>query len=106
MQTLRPKWEEYKLVDSGNAKKLERFGEFTLIRPEPQAKWPATLPAKRWDAADGEFVRTRSGQQGEWKLPKPIPQRWNLQPKNLKYWVQPAANGHVGVCPDQACRWD
>lgn len=106
MQTLIPEWTEYDLVDTGDGKKLERFGEFTLVRPEPQAKWATTLPAKRWEAADGEFVKAHSGRQGEWKFRKPMPGRWPIQRKNLKFWVQPAPSGHVGVFPDQVCHWD
>lgn len=106
MQTLIPEWTEYELLDSGGGRKLERFGEFTLIRPEPQAKWAVTLPAQQWEAADGAFVRARSGQQGEWKFREPIPARWVMQRKNLTFWVQPAPSGHVGVFPDQACHWD
>jgi 23S rRNA (cytosine1962-C5)-methyltransferase len=106
MERLIPEWTEYELVDSGAGKKLERFGEFMLVRPEPQAKWRATLPPKRWEAADGEFVKTRSGRRGEWKFRKPIPARWAMQRKNLKFWAQPAPSGHVGVFPDQACHWD
>ena len=106
METLTPHWTEYELLDSGGGKKLERFGGFSLIRPEPQAKWAAALPAQRWEAAHGEFVKTRSGKQGEWKFRKAIPARWMMQRKNLKFWVQPAPSGHVGVFPDQACHWD
>lgn len=106
METLKPEWTEYELEDSGGGKKLERFGEFTLIRPEPQAKWAPTLPAQRWKAAGGEFLKARSGQRGEWKLRNPVPARWAIQRKNLKFWVQPAPSGHVGVFPDQACHWD
>ncbi|HKW33648.1 MAG TPA: class I SAM-dependent methyltransferase [Candidatus Acidoferrum sp.] len=106
MQTLTPEWMEYELIDSGDGKKLERFGESTLIRPEPQAKWAPTLHAKRWEAADGEFLKARSGRQGEWTFRKAIPERWMIQRKNLKFWVQPAPSGHVGVFPDQACHWD
>ena len=106
METLIPEWAEYELVDSGDGKKLERFSEFTLIRPEPQAKWAPTLPVRRWDAADGEFLKARSGQRGEWAFRKPIPARWVMQRKNLKLWVQPAPSGHVGVFPEQTCHWD
>ena len=106
MQTLKPEWTEYELVGSGGGKKLERFGDFTLVRPEPQAKWAATLPARRWEVADGEFVKARSGRPGEWKFRKAIPERWMIHRKNLKFWVQPAPSGHVGVFPDQACHWD
>ena len=106
MQTLIPEWTEYELVDSGSGKKLERFGEHTLIRSEPQAKWTAALPAKHWELADGEFVKANRGQQGDWKFRKAIPARWPMQRKDLKFWVQPAPSGHVGVFPDQACHWD
>src|SRR5690348_8417123 len=106
METLIPEWTEYELSDSGDGKKLERFGEFTLIRPEPQAKWSPTLPARRWETADGEFLKARTGQPGGWKFRKPIPVRWGMQRKNLKFWVQPAPSGHVGVFPDQAGHWD
>jgi len=106
MQTLRPEWTEYELVDSGAGKKLERFGEFMLVRPEPQARWTTNLAAKQWEAADGEFVKAGNGQQGEWKFRKPIPARWAMQRNDLKFWVQPAPSGHVGVFPDQACHWD
>ena len=104
METLIPEWTEYELTDSGDGKKLERFGEFTLIRPEPQAKWTPTLPAQQWEAADGEYSKARSG--GEWKLRAPVPARWVMQRKNLKFWVRPAPSGHLGVFPDQACHWD
>jgi len=106
MDTLTPDWSEYELVDSGEGKKLERFGEFTLVRPEPQAKWAAALPARRWEAADGEFVKAGSGQPGEWQYRKTLPARWEMRRKDLRFWVQPALSGHVGVFPDQACHWD
>lgn len=104
MQT--PEWAEYELMDTGEGKKLERFGQFTLIRPEPQAQWTPSLPARQWDRADGEFVKARAGQQGHWKFRKPILARWMMQRKNLKFWVRPAPSGHLGVFPDQACHWD
>lgn len=106
LKTLTPEWSEYELLDSGGGKKLERFAEFTLARPEPQAKWAPALPSHRWETADAEFVRLRSGRQGEWKFRKPVPTRWAMQRDNLKFWVQPAPSGHVGVFPDQACHWD
>src|SRR5215469_9253136 len=106
MQTLTPEWTEYELLDSGAGKKLERFGEFVLIRPEAQAKWKAALPAERWAAVDGEFVKAEAGQQGKWRFRAGIPERWEMRRGNLRFWVQPAPSGHVGVFPDQACHWD
>jgi len=105
METLTPDWAQYELLDSGGGKKLERFGEFTLIRPEPQASWAPALPKHRWEAAEAEFTKAK-GQQSPWKFRKPLPERWVMQRKDLKFWVQPAPSGHVGVFPDQAAHWD
>lgn len=106
LESLTPRWSDYQLLDSGNGRKFERFGEFSLIRPEPQAKWLPALSPARWEAADGEFTKTSARRQGEWKFHKPLPQRWGMQRNNLKFWIQPASSGHVGVFPDQACHWD
>jgi len=106
METLTPEWAEYELLDSGEGKKLERFGEYVLLRPEPQARWAAALPAGRWQTADGEYVKAANGRRGDWKFRKPIPARWEMRRGNLRFWVQPALSGHVGVFPDQACHWD
>lgn len=104
MQTLTPEWTDYQLLDTGGGKKLERFGEFALIRPEPQAQWTPQLAAERWQAAHGEFTKTNA--HGEWRFFKKIPERWPMARGNLRFWVQPAPSGHVGVFPDQACHWD
>ena len=106
MERLTPEWTDYELLDSGAGRKLERFGEFTLVRPEPEAKWAAALPAERWDMADGEFVKARGGRIGQWKFRRRLPARWPMQRENLKFWVQPTPSGHLGVFPDQACHWD
>src|SRR5690242_20523137 len=106
MERLTPEWDEYELLDSGDGRKLERFGEFMLVRPEPQAKWPPALAAKRWEAADGEFAKAARGQRGGWKFRQAVPVRWAMRRGNLKFWVQPTPSGHVGFFPDQACHWD
>lgn len=106
MEACTPKWTEYKLIDSGAGKKLERFGDFKLVRAEPQARWEATLAAKEWEGADGEFRKAGRGRNGEWKFRRAIPARWVVRRKNLAFWVQPAPSGHMGVFPDQACHWD
>jgi 23S rRNA (cytosine1962-C5)-methyltransferase len=105
MKTLVPEWTDYQLLDSGAGKKLERFGEFALIRPEPQAKWPVARP-NLWKSALPEFVKTKADARGRWDFRKPLPARWPMQRKNLKFWVQPAPSGHVGFFADQACHWD
>ena len=106
MEKLRAEWSEYELVDSGEGRKLERFGKFLLVRPEAQAKWRPTLSAERWESADGTFARTGGGRKGEWRLRSGVPARWEIRRGDLKFWVQPAPSGHVGVFPDQSCHWD
>lgn len=65
LETLTPPWTDDEFVDSGDGKKLERFGEFTLVGLEPQAKGDQALSAEQWKAAHAEFVKTGRGQQGE-----------------------------------------
>jgi hypothetical protein len=73
---------------------------------QPRQNGNPRSPGHQWEAAHGEFVKTGRGQQGEWKFREPAPKRWMMQRKNLKFWVEPAPSGHVGVFPDQACHWD
>jgi 23S rRNA (cytosine1962-C5)-methyltransferase len=106
MKPLIPEWTQYALLDSGAGRKLERFGDFGLVRPEAQADWRPMLPAQQWDAAHAEFVKAGSGRHGEWKFRTQLPSRWIIRRNNLSFWVQPTPSGHVGVFPDQACHWD
>jgi len=106
LEKLSPDWSEYELLDSGAGRKLERFGNITLVRPEPQAVWQMSLPQKIWDAAQGSYVQPNHTKRGEWKFSQPVPPRWEMHRKNLSFWVQPAPSGHLGVFPDQASHWD
>lgn len=106
LETLSPDWTDYELLDTGSGRKLERFGPVTLIRPEPQAVWSPALPQKSWNTAHGYFVRHNRSKAGQWKFSQPVPQRWEMERKNLKFWVQATPSGHLGVFPDQACHWD
>lgn len=106
LETLSPAWDAYKLVDTGAGRKLERFGEVTLVRPEPQANWRPSLPEKLWSDARGEFVQANHAKRGEWKFSEPAPPPWSMRRNNLAFWVEPTPSGHVGVFPDQASHWD
>lgn len=106
LETLTPAWGEYQLLDSGSGRKLERFGEITLVRPEPQANWRPALPEKSWNAAHGQFVQKNRTKRGEWKFSRPAPPRWSMRRDNLAFWVEPTPSGHLGVFPDQASHWD
>ncbi len=99
-------WQEYQLLDSGDGKTLERFGPYTLIRPEPQVIWKKTLGKEAWQAADAVMQDVQSEFGGQWKLNHPIPKAWQMSYKDLKFQVQLADSRHIGVFPEQASQWD
>lgn len=95
---------DYELIDSGDGEKLERFGAYTLRRPDPQALWRKRLPEEKWAHNDGYF--TREERRGEWVLPSHVPKRWNAEFGGLKLWIKPTAFKHTGLFPEQAPNWD
>ena len=101
-----PPWRDYELIDSGEGYKLERFGKFTFVRPEAQAVWRRSLPPTRWNNADIVFQVTREENGGHWVYKTKMPDRWPIEYKGLKCWVQPTASRHVGLFPEQATHWD
>ena len=92
----------YELLDSGNGRKLERFGSFVLSRPCSQALWHPTLPKERWDGADGIF--SREDKEG-WRSTQPLPDSWEIEIEGMKMRVQPTDFGHVGLFPEQRPFW-
>lgn len=101
-----PDWKDYELLDSGNGWKLERFGQFHLIRPEAEAVWSPALPESKWSSAHARFVPAPEENGGHWQRHKPLPERWEMHYKNLLFYVQTSASRHVGIFPEQACQWD
>lgn len=111
-------WTDYELLDCGNFEKLERFGAYVLIRPEPQAIWEPVWPETRWKhEAHARFVRSKKQQheqreslKGGWTMLKNMPQRWQITYKNndftIKLKLSLTSFGHIGVFPEQACNWD
>lgn len=99
MKLIAEDWQDYRLLDSGDGCKLEQFGPYRLIRPEPQARWLPSLPDAAWTAAHGRF----DGQR--WRIPHPLPERWALEYHDLPFWVRPSPSGHMGVFPEQAPHW-
>jgi 23S rRNA (cytosine1962-C5)-methyltransferase len=103
--TLSPQaWPEYQFLDSGDGEKLERFGSYTIARPDPRILWQKHAPEK-WAAADARFIRT-DDDHGEWNVVKPPPSDWQLSYKHLHFLLKPATFKHVGVFPEQAPNWD
>ncbi len=103
-------WKDYELIDSGDGEKLERFGPYTLRRPEPQAVWSKSLTEKRWqDLADARFVPDGS-HSGTWEQKKSIPEEWYItyRYKEMKLSFRLTLTGfkHVGIFPEQAVNWN
>lgn len=109
MQLLTPThFTDYELIDCGDFEKLERFGKYITIRPEPQAVWPKIYSNQEWEKqAHVKFV-PRSSSSGDWKKLKQMPDQWtiNYTPQNLVFRLGLTSFKHVGIFPEQAVNWD
>jgi 23S rRNA (cytosine1962-C5)-methyltransferase len=101
-----PDWVDYELVDSGSGLKLERYGPYTFVRPEPQAMWRPALKEAQWKAAHAVFQPTGEESGGRWQFNKPVEPTWEMGYKGLKFRAQATAARHLGVFPEQASHWD
>ena len=103
---------DYKLIDTGDGEKLERFGAHVLRRPEPQAIWRKTLSEAEWQRlADASFLRDeRSEERGEWRLKPKMPSRWSVRydykDMHLSMRLGLTSFKHVGIFPEQAANWN
>ena len=104
-----PNWQDYELLDSGNLRKFERFGQHRFIRPEPQAMWQPRLGEDDW-VADGVFVPGKNeqddGEGGGWQLSRELPTSWQLGYQSLRFLARPTPFRHLGFFPEQAAHWD
>lgn len=99
-------WTDYSLLDSGGGYKLEQFGPYRLIRPEPEAVWQKALPVSEWNKADATYTPSPEENGGHWEYFNKLPERWKMRYKELNFWVQTSASRHLGVFPEQSCQWD
>lgn len=111
-------WKDYELIDSGEFEKLERFGKYILIRPEPQAIWKKVLSEEQWKKmAHAKFVREQKDKfrftddvKGGWSRQPQMPESWEIQYvyNDLKMTLRLALTGfgHVGVFPEQGSNWN
>jgi 23S rRNA (cytosine1962-C5)-methyltransferase len=108
-------WKDYELIDTGNGEKLERFGNYVLRRPEPQAVWEKSLSEREWTAlVQASFKREKSQQKesekGEWVLKPGMPGQWfiNYEWDTLKIVMRLGLTAfkHVGIFPEQAENWN
>ncbi len=98
----------YALIDSGDGEKLERYGPYRIVRPDAQALWPRTLPAKDWQGADAIFTGdTDEDGMGRWRFPKtPLGETWPMRLMDVDFHGRFTAFRHVGVFPEQMAHWD
>ena len=101
-----PGWEEYRLLDSGNGRKLEQFGAYRLIRPEAEAVWTPMLSSDEWAKASAEFIPSAEENGGHWKILKKVPESWLLRYHGLTFKIMFSNSKHLGIFPEQACQWD
>ncbi|MHC1741361.1 MAG: class I SAM-dependent methyltransferase [Anaerolineaceae bacterium] len=99
-------WTDYSLIDSGDGFKLEQFGPYRLIRPEPEAVWQTVSPASEWSKADATYKPSPEENGGHWEYAHKLPDRWKMSYKGLNFWVQTSSSRHLGVFPEQSCQWD
>jgi len=97
-------WTDYELLDCDRGEKLERWGAYTLVRPDPQVIWCGDRKHSGWKTPDGKYRRSKSG-GGSWEKGN-LPQRWQICYKNLTFYVGPMNFKHTGLFPEQAVNWD
>ena len=96
-------WRDYQLLDCGDGMKHERWGEFTLVRPDPQIIWPRI--GGEWTNWDAWYHRSSKG-GGKWDFRKRLPESWTVKYRNLIFKVAPTGFKHTGLFPEQAVNWD
>lgn len=99
-------WADYALLDSGHGRKLERYGQYRVVRPEEQALWTPRMDASVWDAADATFVGIGDEEtDGRWRMKTPVGETWPMRYDDIGFLGRFTAFRHVGVFPEQATHW-
>jgi len=103
MQTV-DNFEDVKLLDMANGEKLERWGRYLLIRPDPQIIWSKKTNPKLWEKADARYIRSKTG-GGHWELKTKLPDSWQVSFESLTFNIKPMGFKHTGLFPEQAVNW-
>ena len=101
---LADKWKDYRVVDCSCGEKLERWGKYFLVRPDPQVIWKTEKKAREWQNPDALYRRSSSG-GGSWQINK-LPPSFQIGYGNLKFNLKPMNFKHTGLFPEQAVNWD
>ena len=97
-------WKDYEVIDSSDGEKLERWGQYILVRPDPQVIWDTPRTDKRWKHPNAHYHRSKKG-GGEWEF-FDLPEQWQISYKNLTFNLKPFNFKHTGLFPEQATNWD
>ena len=97
-------WRDYELLDCSDGEKLERWGKYILLRPDPQAIWQTPRDPALWSRYDARYARASTG-GGKWSEHR-VPEHWQVQYRNLTFQVGPMNFKHTGLFPEQAANWD
>jgi len=98
-------WKDYKIIDMANGQKLEKWGDYTLSRPDPQIVWKNKSYPEEWKKANAEYLRSKTG-GGSWNYKKKLPTDWQIKYKDLTFNIKPMGFKHTGLFPEQAVNWD
>ena len=97
-------WKDYEVLDCSNGEKLERWGDYILVRPDPQVIWDTPKTLKGWKKMNGHYHRSSRG-GGEWEFFN-LPEQWTINYKSLTFNLKPFSFKHTGLFPEQATNWD
>ena len=97
-------WKDYEVIDTSDGEKLERWGDYILVRPDPQVIWHTPKKDKRWNKLNGHYYRSKKG-GGQWDF-FDLPEQWSINYKELTFNLKPFSFKHTGLFPEQATNWD
>lgn len=97
-------WKDYEVLDTSKGEKLERWGDYLLVRPDPQVIWDTEKIHKGWKRMNGHYHRSSKG-GGEWEF-FDLPNEWSIHYKELIFNLKPFSFKHTGLFPEQAANWD
>ena len=99
-------WSDYALLDSGEGRKLERYGPYRVVRPEPQCLWSPSRPKNEWESADAVFDPTDEDEAGRWRFSRKVDEAWPLAWRDVRFHGRFTAFRHLAFFPEQAANWE
>ncbi len=97
-------WKDYEVIDTSHGEKLERWGDYLLVRPDPQVIWDTLRVHRGWKKRNAHYHRSSRG-GGEWEF-FDLPQQWAIHYRELTFQLKPFSFKHTGLFPEQAANWD